>query len=150
LEGAPYALQKGCDDLLKPKFHLYLGRKSCPLAATLKPLIRPANAFRQALDDYPCGPLFISDRLLRTSRNEAGSAELSRAPSLTRLSSDDVYALSLDKQQVRYYWEGDTQDFDPQLNPSLAPILTRHDQPLSRRRWQFTQRMEHLFMKEAE
>ncbi len=144
LENAPYTLEELCNALLKPKFHLYLGRKACPLAAPLKPVVRTAKGFRQALDEYPCGPLYISDRLVRVARKEAGTGVLSESPSLANLSQDDVHILSIDRHQVRYYWEGNTDDLEPQQ------ILTRHDQPLSRRRWQFTQRPEYLFMKEVD
>lgn len=144
LDDAPFSLHKLCDALIKPKFHLYLGRKSCPLAAPLKPLVRSAKGFGQALDEYPCGPLCISDHLMRTARKEAGVDDLSDAPSLASLSKDDLYALSIGRRQVRYYWEGDAHDLQPQQ------VLTRHDQPLSRSRWQFTQRAEHFLMKEAD
>jgi len=144
LDDAPHSLHELCKALLTPKFHLYLGRKSCPLAAPLKPLVRPANGFRQALDEYPCGPLFISEQLVRTARREAGAKDLSEAPSLATLSQVDLYALSNGNQQVRYYWEGNTDDLQPQQ------VLTRHDQPLSRSRWQFTRREENLYLvKEA-
>lgn len=141
---APYTLHELCKALRKPKFHLYLGRKACPLAAPLKPLVRTAKGFRQALDEYPCGPLYLSDRLVRIAREEIGAGVLPEASSLAYLSQDDVYTLSIDRRQVRYYWEGNTDDLEPQQ------ILTRYDQPLSRRRWQFTQRAENLFMKEVE
>lgn len=144
LDDAPHSLHELCNALLLPKFHLYLGRKSCPLAAPLKPRVRPANGFRQALDEYPCGPMFISEELMCTARKEAGSKDLSEAPSFADFSKDDRCALSIGKQQVRYYWEGETDDLEPQQ------VLTRHDQPLSRRRWQFTRREENLYLaKEA-
>ncbi|MBN2299063.1 MAG: type I-E CRISPR-associated protein Cas5/CasD [Deltaproteobacteria bacterium] len=144
LAGAPYSLQELCNSLLKPKFHLYLGRKSCPLAAPLNPLIREARGFGQALDEYPYGPLYISDYLIRVARKESGTSKPADAQSLATLSQEDCYALSITGQQVRYYWEGETEDLKPQQ------VLTRYDQPLSRSRWQFTQRMENLFMKEVE
>jgi len=144
LNNAPFTLQELCDALLKPKFHLYLGRKACPLAAPLKPLVRIAEGFRQALDEYPCGPLYISDHLIRGARKEVGTGVLSEASSLANLSQEDVYTLSIKRQQVRYYWEGGSDDLEPQQ------ILMRHDQPLSRKRWQFTQRKECLFMKEVD
>jgi len=144
LDGAPYSLQELCNALLKPKFHLYLGRKSCPLAAPLNPRIREARGFGQALDEYPCRPLYISNHLMQVARKEAGSGELTNAQSLAELSQEDCYALSITGQQVRYYWEGETEDLKSQQ------VLTRYDQPLSRSRWQFTQRMENLFMKEAD
>lgn len=144
LDSAPFSLHNLRDSLLKPKFHLYLGRKSCPLAAPLKPDIRCAEGFGQALDEYPCGPLSISPYLLQKAQKEAAGDDLSDAPSLATLSQDDLYALSIGKQQVRYYWEGDTDDLEPQQ------VLTRHDQPLSRSRWQFTQRAEYFLMKGAD
>ncbi len=144
LDGAPFSLHELRDALLKPKFHLYLGRKSCPLAAPLNPLVRKASGFGQALDKYPYGPLYISPRLIQTAQKEAGSHNLADAPSLETLSKDDLYALSIDRQQVRYYWEGDAHDLQSQQ------VLTRHDQPLSRSRWQFTTRAEHFLMKEAD
>jgi len=144
LDGAPYSLTALCDALRRPKFHLYLGRKSCPLAAPLNPLIRIAEGFGQALDEYPCGPRYISNQLIHIARKEAGSDDLFNAPSLKSLSRDDSYALSIAEQQVCYYWEGETEDLKPQQ------ILARYDQPLSRSRWQFTQRMEYFSMKEAD
>lgn len=143
LDGAPFSLRKIRDDLLKPKFHLYLGRKSCPLAAPLKPLVRAAKGYGQALDEYPCGPLYISHYLIRTAQKEVNTQDLSNAPSLAKLSKDDIRFLSINRQQARYYWEGDAHDLQSQQ------VLTRHDQPLSRRRWQFTRRAENLLMREG-
>lgn len=143
LDKAPFSLSELREALLSPKFHLYLGRKSCPLAAPLNPIVRPAGGFGQALDEYPCGPLYVSLSLMQMARKEATACLLSDAPSLATLSRDDQYALSITRQQARYYWEGDAGDLKAQQT------LTRHDQPLSRSRWQFTQRMEHLLMKEA-
>lgn len=39
--------------LQQPTFHLFLGRKSCPLALPLNPILREHNALKDALDDYP-------------------------------------------------------------------------------------------------
>jgi len=143
VDGAPFSLHELCDALLRPKFHLYLGRKSCPVAAPLKPLVRSANGFGQALDEYPHGPLYVSPHLIRTARKEAGTGPVFDAPCLATLSRDDRYALSIDRQTVRYYWEGKTDDLKAQQ------VLTRHDQPLSRSRWQFTQRAENFSMTEG-
>lgn len=38
--------------LLKPHYHLYLGRKSCPPAAPLNPKIMPVENLKKALDAY--------------------------------------------------------------------------------------------------
>lgn len=145
LDGAPFSLRELRDALLMPKFHLYLGRKSCPLTVPLKPLIRSATGFGQVLDEYPLGPLYVSEKVLRAARKETEAGPLADAPSLAILSQEDRYALSIDRQPVRYYWEGDAGDLKAQQ------ILIRHDHPLSRCRWQFTQRTEHfLMMKEGD
>lgn len=136
---APFSLHQLRDALLKPRFHLYLGRKSCPLAAPLNPLIRSAGGFGEALDNYPFGVLYISRYLLNKAQKETGAAACLSANSLlTGLSREDGYAFTYGKQPIRYYWEGEAGDLVPQQT------LTRHDQPLSRNRWQFAQRTEHL------
>jgi len=145
LDGAQFSLDELRDGLLRPKFHLYLGRKSCPLSVPLKPLIRSANGFGQVLDEYPLGPLYVSQKLIRTAQKETGAGSLADASSLATLSPDDRYALSIARQPVRYYWEGEAGDLKAQQ------VLVRHDHPLSRSRWQFTQRAEHfLMMKEGD
>lgn len=136
---APYSLHELREALLKPRFHLYLGRKSCPLAAPLNPLVRPAAGFGEALDNYPNGVLFISNVLMRAARKEtATGGALVDASSLSKLSREDGYAFTYSNQPVHYYWEGDSGDLTSQQT------LTRHDQPLSRARWQFTSRTEYL------
>lgn len=140
LDDAPYPLHNLREALLKPRFHLYLGRKSCPLAAPLKPRILPAKGFGDALDKYQPGPLFVSARLMETAIKETKSGSLENAPSLANLSQDDMYWLSVGKPSSRYYWEGEAEDLVPQQ------VSTRHDQPISRGRWQFTQRVENFTM----
>lgn len=136
---APYSLADIRNALLKPRFHLYLGRKSCPPAAPLNPLIRPAAGFGEALDNYPAGAFFISDGLIRVARKEiATGAALIEAPSLTQFSREDEYVFTHGDYPVRYYWEGEAVDLVSQQT------LTRHDQPLSRGRWQFARRTEYL------
>lgn len=138
-DNAPYSLHEIRDALLKPRFHLYLGRKSCPVAAPLNPLIRPAAGFGQALDEYPFGALFISKYLLRKAEKETlEGALLSDNPLLTGLTREDEYVFKYGNHPARYYWEGEAGDLSSQQ------ILTRHDQPLSRARWQFKQRTEYL------
>jgi CRISPR system Cascade subunit CasD len=138
-DNAPYALGGIRESLLKPRFHLYLGRKSCPLAAPLNPLVRSAEGFGEALDNYPHGALFVSSRLIATARKETEtSGGLVDAPSLMKLSREDGYVFSYGNPPARYYWEGEAHDLVPQQT------LARYDQPLSRNRWQFAQRTEYL------
>lgn len=112
LNEAPFSLEDIMEALLKPKFHLYLGRKSCPLAAPLDPVVRDWSSFGQALDEVEVKPVMIK---------------------------------SVDEQRwipvqipSRYYWEGEDTSLRAQQ------VLTRHDQPSSRSRWQFAQRLENL------
>ena len=58
LPGAPFSLDEIKKHLLKPKFHLYLGRKSCPLAAPLHPHICfGKGSFHEAFMAYEHKPL---------------------------------------------------------------------------------------------
>ncbi len=50
---ASYALEELRIHLQQPLFHLYLGRKSCPLGLPLYPLIVNSESFKTALDQYP-------------------------------------------------------------------------------------------------
>lgn len=137
-DNAPHSLAELAAALHEPRYHLYLGRKSCPLAAPLHPLIVSAKGFGEALDTYPFGALFISNGLMASARRESESHdEAGKVPTLKGPSKEDIYVFS-NLSPARYYWEGDAIDLSPQQT------LTRHDQPLSRGRWQFAQRTEHL------
>jgi CRISPR system Cascade subunit CasD len=138
---APFSLQEIRGALLKPRFHLYLGRKSCPVAAPLNPLVRQATGFGQALDEYPFGPIFISRYLLKEAEERTvRGTQPSDNPLLVGLSREDQYVFKYGNHPVRYYWEGEAGDLTSQQT------LTRHDQPSSRARWQFARRMEHLYI----
>lgn len=77
-------LQQG---LLKPVYSLYLGRKSCPLAAPLQPVIVEEKTIKAALD-VPFPPL-------------------------TRSEKEDSLWLGANGW-VTYFWEGDKQAFSDQ------------------------------------
>lgn len=80
-DAAPYSLDLLREKLLKPEFHLYLGRKSCPLAAPLDPVVKDWNSFGQALDEAELKSLMID-------------------------STEEQRWLPMESQ-VRYYWEGE-------------------------------------------
>jgi CRISPR system Cascade subunit CasD len=129
-EGMPYSLQALQQALQSPKFHLYLGRKSCPLAAPLDVQIITADNFRQALNSY-----VIKD-LLDGKHEWQSDARWLPQDALTH-----------------YYWEGDLQSFsadDELFNSQQVQKLSRHDKPISRRRWQFSPRTEYLWLQNGE
>lgn len=126
LAAMPYSLQALQQALQSPKFHLYLGRKSCPLSAPLAAQIITADNFRQALDGY-------SVKTLLSGKYEWES---------------DARWLPHD-ELTHYYWEGDLHSFsaeDQIFNPQQVQKLWRHDKPTSRRRWQFAPRTEFLWL----
>ena len=47
-----YTFEQLTTALTSPNFHLYLGRKSCPLSLPLSPVIQQAETMKQALDSY--------------------------------------------------------------------------------------------------
>jgi len=125
LSGAPFTLPEIKNHLVKPKFHLYLGRKSCPLAVPLHPHISVGkDSFLEAFMSYKHKPI------LPMNEKEEG------------LSKDDSYWLGLNNVR-EYYWEGESNDFSTNFDLGNMQSRVRHDQPLSRNRWQFTPRMEH-------
>jgi len=128
LPNAPFDLLTIKKHLEEPKFHLYLGRKSCPLAAPMNPQIcEDRNNYYEAFKAY------CHNSLMPTYKEYAGT-----------LSDRDIYWLGLTDDR-HYYWEGQASDFSDTLDLSRMQTRTRHDQPLSRKRWQFTPRQEHYF-----
>ncbi|OHX15258.1 type I-E CRISPR-associated protein Cas5/CasD [Chromobacterium amazonense] len=120
---APYGLSMLADALRAPVFLPYLGRKSCPLALPLDPKLGGFDTLKQALDsrdDEPLVPGF-------------------------NLNDDETWPgdIDLDKdRQARYFWDEAMADVG--MDATLQ--LMRHDQPLSRRRWQFEPRREWVYL----
>jgi CRISPR system Cascade subunit CasD len=118
LPGAPKSLDELADALRQPRFTLYLGRKSCPPALPLHPQRIAAETLRAALDA-------VQPSLLALHTNH---------PKADWPTGADERAL---RPSPRYYWE---EGMHAGMSPSMQ--LVRHDQPLSRRRWQFAPRRE--------
>ncbi|MBU4612119.1 type I-E CRISPR-associated protein Cas5/CasD [Achromobacter sp. GG226] len=121
-DDAPYSLEQLAGALRTPHYTPYLGRKSCPLAVPLMPQCIEADDLRAALDGVPLPSLMA----LLTSRPDASWP-----------SPMDQRAFAL--QAPRYFWE---DGMTPGMEASFSTV--RHDQPLSRRRWQFAPRREHV------
>ena len=124
---AAWSLELLQQALLKPKFHLYLGRKACPLAAPLQPELIEADGFFNALESYQSKELLI---------DQPDWVDQSRF-----LKPDSV---------SHYYWQGSLEEFTGEIFEIPAnevQQLVRHDQPVSRVRWQFQPRSENLWLK---
>lgn len=135
LPGAPCDLPTLAEALKRPVFPLYLGRKSCPLALPLQPRLVTGLTLQQALDDTPHGSLFaLTGRQLSAADRQTAPAWPSR---------EDKSGFR--PAAPRYYWE---QGMDAGMPESLS--VERHDQPLSRRRWQFGVRRESVFLSQGD
>lgn len=134
LPEAPFSLQQIEEKLRKPMFHLYLGRKSCPLAAPLSPqLLTEQSNFLAAFKAYRHLPLLLTHR-----QEEIENQPVER----------DRYWLNVNNER-HYYWEGLPEDFSDTLDLNRRQTRVRHDQPLSRKRWQFVPRQEHYLFQEG-
>jgi CRISPR system Cascade subunit CasD len=118
-----HSFQELMEHLKKPKLVLYLGRKSCPLAAPLNPQIILAKGFRSALDEAEFPPLV-------TWYDKDNDNKI------------DITHHFIKMIHPRYYWEGEGGDIEPQQTHE------RYDQPLNRNRWQFAPRQEHFSVQE--
>lgn len=114
VESGCWTLEALQNALERPVFPLYLGRKSCPPALPLAPFIVAGTDLFQVVRSHDS---------LRPGVSVAG--ELS-------LDLDDELPWQL-------FWEDG-------IVAGLAPLQStlRRDQPSSRRRWQFDERIEHL------
>ncbi|RVU35682.1 type I-E CRISPR-associated protein Cas5/CasD [Rheinheimera riviphila] len=102
------------DALLKPRFTLYLGRKSCPLAAPLKPQLVETETLKQALDsEFPC--------LLNSAEQDRSWLRFSK--------------------QHSYYWQGPKDLIS--AGALVTQSVQLWDEPGDRLKWQFSARTEH-------
>lgn len=117
---APYSLDVLHARLLAPEFVLYLGRKSCPLALPLMPVIASAESIEAALADF------------------------SFAAAASQIWSDDPQTAKwvigkMIEDTPMLFWDMDAETRVPSEDQST---YTRRDTPTSRRRWQFAVREE--------
>lgn len=126
LDAAQYPLSSIADALRRPKFVLYLGRKSCPPAAPLHPLILDDTTVSAAMTTYV--------QALPPLRPE-------------RIDRRPAPALVLKK----IVWGDDFGAGDEALigQPRHMSVL-RKDQVLARDGWQFGDRREHIALLQEE
>ena len=117
---APFSLDDLIAGLHRPHFPLYLGRKSCPLALPVQ-AIRITAADLEAAFAQVC----FKDDVDLMEEGDTQRADLFERP-----------------EQVLLYWEADDSSID---TGGWRPLqtMTRRDQLLNRRRWQFVPRREH-------
>lgn len=125
LDGAAYPLAGIAEALRRPKFLLYLGRKSCPLAVPLHPVLLDVATVSEAMTAY----------LEQLSTLSASHGIQAKAPSILRkiawgddFGADDVATI------------GRQRDLS----------LIRKDRVLARKGWQFGDRCEHIALLEEE
>lgn len=121
LPGALASLDALAKALRRPRFVLYLGRKSCPLAVPLHPVTVSAATVKEAMDHA------LQPSLLALLKHKEAS---------------QPWPQPLDRQHFRlgqphYYWEEGMQ-----MGLAAHFERRRHDQPVSRTRWQFVSRRE--------
>lgn len=115
--GAPYTLSELRDALREPRFVLYLGRKSCPLALPLKPDLVSAESIEVAL---------------------AGAGLTQTLSALWDGTTAEQLRGKFGQDERWLLWDSDGETRLP-----VEQTVTRRDEPLSRRRWQFSVREEH-------
>ncbi|WNK20571.1 type I-E CRISPR-associated protein Cas5/CasD [Halomonas piscis] len=112
--GAAWTLAELRQALERPYFCLYLGRKACPPAVPLSPIVVACETLKDALDsEFP--PL--------NGRSDAGEKAL--RPS----------------KRALYAWEGEIHRLDGSAEGVEHNDIW--DMPLNRRRWQFGPRLEY-------
>ncbi len=112
---APYELSTIASALKAPTFTLFLGRKSCPLAAPMQPQVIEAKSLREALESYS-----ISDQLAQHFRSYRRDNESAGSP----VYWDNSAAITIDI-------------------PTMQTV-ERWDRLVSRERWQFARRNESM------
>ncbi len=109
--------------LEQPAFVPYVGRKSCPLSLPMAPQVVQADSLKAAFDAELAG---FQTQWIQLN---GGRQPSSRQP--------------LSQHPTWIFWEdGDDQDPPSGLDPMQTH--SRNDASLSRRRWQFGARLEHI------
>ena len=125
-DGGHYTLAQIAEALLRPKFLLYLGRKSCPLAVPLYPRVVNAASVSDAMNDYlqQVAALWTA----QIGNKAVPAARLRKIAWGDEFGEDDVAVI------------GHSRDLS----------LIRKDRVLARNGWQFGDRREHIALLEEE
>lgn len=121
MANAPYSLAQLADALKKPKFVLYLGRKSCPVAVPLHPRVLDAGTINTAFTDY-----------------QQQLADLWQQQ-LPKQAEQQILAV----QKIAWGDEFGPDDLSV-VGVKRDLSITRKDQVITRQGWQFADRSEHI------
>lgn len=128
---APYSLAALADAIRKPRYTLYLGRKSCPPAAPLWPQIEAAADVRQACEAYLIKLAATLDAVEERARPLHAQAGL-------KVPGEALPICSL-------HWGEHSISGVPK-----TITVPRKDRLLSRTRWQFGDRVAHVWHRPGE
>ncbi len=128
---APYSLAALADAIRKPRHTLYLGRKSCPPAAPLWPQIEAAFDVRQSFEAYLIKLAATLDAVEERARSLHAQAGI-KAPGETLPISS-------------LHWGEHSISGVPK-----TITVPRKDRLLSRTRWQFGDRVAHVWHRPGE
>ena len=118
---APYSLTQLAAALSKPKFVLYLGRKSCPVAAPLHPCVLSEETINAAFMKY---------------QEQLATLWQQQLPKHTELNDLSV-------QKIAWGDDFGTDDLAV-MGVQRDMSITRKDQVITRQGWQFADRREHV------
>lgn len=118
---APYSLAQLAEALKKPKFVLYLGRKSCPVSVPLHPRVLSAETINTAFTDY---------------QQQLADLWKKQLPKHTEPNNFAVHKIA---------WGDDFGADDLSVVGVQRDLsITRKDQVITRQGWQFADRSEHI------
>lgn len=121
MDNAPYTLAQLAEALKKPKFVLYLGRKSCPVAAPLHPRVLNAETINTAFAGY---------------QHQLADLWQHQLPKHSE-------PINLSIQKIAWGDDFGADDLSV-LGVSRDLSITRKDQVITRQGWQFADRSEHI------
>lgn len=111
--------------LKEPTYHLYLGRKSCPLSVPLEPQVKQGETLRAALDLARFSPLICN--MYQSEWAEKMENDLFR------------------QGTAIYFWGN-----HPMPGMEETQVTERYDKPISRTQWQFVPRREFMMVDSVE
>lgn len=126
LKNNDFSLEEIKEALLFPAFHLYLGRKSCPLALPMEPQIVKADNLKDSFN-------IVNFKLIPL----AFKLNSENSQKYFKVFEDHVFY----NDKIFYYWDfHENHGFESEF----IQKNTREDLPVSRKRWQFTSRDEYM------